>query len=76
MNKQYWLIPVYGFDAQVAVGDTASQAKYATFRAAQDAGYYSGPDGFRKFLFDAGQPSKITESAARAILGHFKAHGQ
>ena len=76
MSKQYWLVPVDGFDAQVAVGETASIARHAVFAAGKDAGYFAGKNGFQDFLRSSGKPSKITEAAARAIIGGHKAAGE
>jgi len=74
--KQYWLVPVDGFDAQVAVGITASLARYAVFAAGKEAGYFTGKDGFQRFLAASSKPTKITEAAARAIIGEHKAAGE
>jgi hypothetical protein len=76
MAKQYWLVPVSGFDDQVAVGETAAKARYAVFLAGKDAGYFGGPFGFRDFLVASEAPSKITEDQARARIGDFKAAGE
>ena len=76
MAKQFWLVPVYGFDDQVAVGETAAKARYAVFQAARDAGYFSGPFGFRDFLTASEAPSKITEEQARTRIGYHKVAGE
>jgi hypothetical protein len=70
------LVPVDGFDAQVAVGENAAKARFAVFAAGRDAGYFEGKDGFRDFLAASGKASKITEAAARAIIGGHKAAGE
>lgn len=76
MGLQYWLVPVDGFDAQVAVGETASIARHAVYAAGKEAGYFSGKHGFRDFLAASQKPTKITEAAARAIIGGHKAAGE
>ena len=76
MAKQFWLIPVDGFDAQVAVGETERAARWAVFSAGKEAGYFDGKDGFRRFLQASGKPAKITEAAARTIIGDHKAAGE
>lgn len=76
MGKQYWLIPVDGFDPQVAVGETERAARWAVFKAGKEAGYFDGKDGFRRFLRASGKPAKITEAAKRAIMGDHKVAGE
>lgn len=75
-ERRFWLVPVYGFDHIAAVAESAGKAKSATFRAAQDAGYYHGRDGFRRFLSDVGQPIEVRESEARQRVGHHKMVGE
>ena len=74
--KRFWLVPLYGFDHIAAVADTASKAKFAVYKAAREAGYYAGRDGFRSFLSDVGLPVNVRESEARARVGHHKMVGQ
>lgn len=76
MGKQYWLIPVDGFDPQVAVAETERAARWACFSAAKEVGYFNGKSGFRKFLRESGKPARITEAAARTIIGDHKAAGE
>lgn len=45
-----YLICLDGFDSHERVAASASKARYADFRAAQDAGYFTGRHGFREYL--------------------------
>ncbi len=76
MAKQFWLVPVSGFDDLVAVGETAAKARYAVFKAAREAGYFAGPFGFRDFLTASEAPSRLTEDQARSRLGWHLAAGE
>ena len=50
MTAGYWNVDVYGFDTVVVPALTAGAAKYAVWRAASEAGYYAGRDGFGEML--------------------------
>ncbi|GJE29781.1 hypothetical protein LKMONMHP_4667 [Methylobacterium organophilum] len=49
-----WSVRVDGFGSgpydPVVKATTMSGARYAAFKALRDAGYFSGRDGFRRFL--------------------------
>lgn len=57
LTERFWSVKVYGlgmgiYDPVVA-SDTPGGAKYATYKAAREAGYYQGKDGFFRFLLNA-----------------------
>lgn len=49
-TEKLWAVSVYGFDTYRFPGATASAAKYAAFKAIREAGYFSGRDGFWRFI--------------------------
>lgn len=50
LTAGHWNVDVYGFDTVVVPALTAGAAKYAVWRAASEAGYYAGRDGFGEML--------------------------
>lgn len=76
VSRRYWRIPVRGFDDQIAVGETAGKARYAVFQSGRDAGYFDGPDGFRRFLECSCSPIEISQDDALAIVGRHRVHGE
>jgi hypothetical protein len=67
---RWWIVPMDGFQDFVARAPAKSQATWATFSAAQAAGYYTAPDGFSRFLAHVGHVREITAGEAATILGH------
>lgn len=47
--KRY-IIGVTGFDTHERIAETAAKARYADFKAAREAGYFTGRHGFRDYL--------------------------
>lgn len=73
-NLKFWNVPVYGYDDVVALASNKSKARWAAFRAGNEAGLYQGQDGFSRFLTDVGRVLEITtQEARRRIGGHVPA---
>lgn len=68
MSARFWSVRVYGFDGSphdpIVDRPTAGAARYAAFRAIREAGYFSGRDGFRRFLSEV-SVRPASESAVR-----------
>lgn len=47
---KHWRLRFDGFGDAIEVAETASKAKWQSFVRAQDAGWFLGRDGFRRFL--------------------------
>jgi hypothetical protein len=47
-----WRIHLYGFDIHTVVARTRGAAKYADWKRAREAGYFTGPDGFFRYLIN------------------------
>jgi hypothetical protein len=54
MGEQFWSVRVYGFEGcpydPVVARPTIGAARYAAFSAMREAGYFTGSDGFLRFL--------------------------
>lgn len=68
-DLKFWNVPVYGFDDIVALAQKPSNARWAVFRHGNDAGYYTGRDGFARFLVDVGRVCELTAQQARTRIG-------
>ncbi len=45
-----FMVSPYGFDAHLVEAQNAAKAKYIDFKAAREAGYFQGRDGFWRYL--------------------------
>ncbi len=48
-----WRIHLYGFDSHTVQAPTRGAARYADWRRAREAGYFTGSDGFWRFLINS-----------------------
>ena len=79
LTEKLWSVHVYGLGVgghdPVVASPTVGGAKYAAYRAAREAGYFSGRDGFFRFLLNvSARPATAIEAecapriAGRAAL--------
>lgn len=66
---RYWLVPVSGFDDQIAVAESGSKAKAKLLSAGKDAGYFAGRSGSADFFARVGAPREIDIDQVRARIG-------
>ncbi len=50
MTARRWNVRVYGFSTEVFEAPTIGAARYRAWRAISEAGWYTGRDGFGRFL--------------------------
>lgn len=62
---RHWIVEPYGFGAHVVAAPTRDAARYRSFRAAKEAGYFQGRDGFRRFVVNGATVREA--SAARGV---------
>lgn len=55
-----WLVEPYGFDPHEIAAPTRDAAKYADWKLAQAAGYFTGRDGFWRYLVSGVRVREIT----------------
>lgn len=47
---RHWIVEPYGFGAHAVAAPTRDAARYRSFQAAREAGYFAGRDGFHRFI--------------------------
>lgn len=53
MSDRRWTVYLNGFADHEISAPTKAKAKYKDWRAAEDAGYFRGSDGFWRYLIEA-----------------------
>ena len=66
MAERFWSVRVYGLEGipydPIVWRSTAGAARYAAYKAAREAGYFQGANGFARFLADVlVRPAKAME---------------
>ena len=63
--ERVWCVYVYGFGSHHFRAKTASGARYAAFKAIREAGYFSGGDGFWRFLANGVRVARVSNRLAQ-----------